>query len=74
MARMYRMKDKDGVWINPKTSNLLVLENVYMSQFYDTKKQELIHIPTATAQAEWLERTHGVMVDKLDQFEYLGKL
>lgn len=74
MARMYRLKNKDGVYLNPKSGNLMVLENVYMSQFYDTKKKELLHIPTATVESSWIERTHNVMVDELEVFEYLGKL
>jgi hypothetical protein len=74
MARMYRMKNKDGVYINPKTANLMLLERVYMSQFFDTKKKELLRIPTATVEAKWIERTHNVMVDQLEEFEYLGRL
>lgn len=74
MARMYRMKNKDGVYINPKTGNFLLLENVYMSQFYDTQKKELLHIPTATVESYWIERTHNAMIDDLEKFEYLGKL
>ena len=74
MARMYRMPDKDGVYVNPKTSNFIVLENVYMSQFWDDLKGELVHMPTATIEAEWIKRTHGVLVHQLEDFEYLGKL
>ena len=74
MAKLQRYYEKDGVYVFPKTGNIIILENVWLEQFYDLTKFELIRLHTATAENENAPRIKNSIIPDLDSLVKIGNL